>query len=334
MHTSAVNEARGIDALRHDLEGARDWMASICGPHALRARSPDNLQFHHSGTVMRSMASTLGYVEYGTDVTVSVDKAAPLNCYSVSLPLSGYQELSAQGRRWLSDQDHGIVLSPHERQDLAITGNCRKIIVAIPGQALRQVLEGLLQRPLQAPLTFEPRMSAAEGDQAAWWRMVRFLLAELERAAPLLEHQQMAENLEQALIKGLLLCQPHNYSPALAGLVQPACPHYLLRARQFIHDNAREDIALEDIEQAAGVSRYKLFEGFRHHFGQAPMAYLKGHRLEAVRREMLGDRSERNVSAIAMNWGFSHLGRFSSDYKQRFGETPSQTLKRATRRAA
>ncbi|WP_028208551.1 AraC family transcriptional regulator [Paraburkholderia nodosa] len=332
MQTPAANDSRGIDALRHDLEGARDWMASICGPHGLQVRSPQELQFHHSGTVMRSMASTLGYVEYGTDVTVSVHNDAPLNCYSVSLPLTGQQELAAHGRLWLSDRDSGLVLSPHETQDLAITGNCRKIIVSIPSPALRQVLEGLLQRPLDAALTFDPQMNAADGDQAAWWRMVKFLLAEMGQSGPLLNHQQMVGDLEQALIKGLLLSQPHNYSQALAEAMRPSCPHYLLRAKQFIHENAREDIALEDIERAAGVSRYKLFEGFRQHFGHAPMAYLKKHRLEAVRRDILADCSERNVSSIAMNWGFSHLGRFSSDYKQLFGETPSQTLKRAARR--
>src|ERR1700739_554293 len=127
MPTPAANDSRGIDDLRHDLEGARDWMAAICGPHGLQVRRPKELQFHHSGTVMRSMASTLGYVEYGTDVTVSVRNDAPLNCYSVSLPLTGQQELAAQGRLWLSDQDTGLVLSPHETQDLTITGNCRKI---------------------------------------------------------------------------------------------------------------------------------------------------------------------------------------------------------------
>jgi AraC-like DNA-binding protein len=331
MPTPSVTDTRGIDALRHDLEGARDWMASICGPHGLQVSTPRALQFHHSGTVMRSMASTLGYVEYGTDVTVSVRNDAPLNCYSVSLPLTGQQELAARGRLWLSDQDRGLVLSPHEAQDLAIAGNCRKIIVSIPRPALCQVLEGLLQRPLDAVLTFEPEMSAADGDQAAWWRMVKFLLAEMGQAGPLLNHQQMAGNLEQALIKGLLLSQTHNYSQALAETTRPLCPHYLLRAKKFIHDNAREDIALEDIERAAGVSRYKLFDGFKQHFGHAPMAYLKMHRLEAVRRDILADRAERNVSSIAMNWGFSHLGRFSNDYKQLFGETPSQTLKRAAR---
>ncbi|CAB3810244.1 hypothetical protein LMG28688_07200 [Paraburkholderia caffeinitolerans] len=332
MPTSAVNDCRGIDALRHDLEGARNWMETICGPHALQVRNPKQLNFHHSGTVMRSMASTLGYVEYGTDVTVSVRDDAPLNCYSVSLPITGQQELATRGRLWLSDQDSGLILSPHETQDLAITGSCRKIIVSIPQLALRQVLEGMLQRPLDIALTFEPQMDAANGDQAAWWRMVKFLLAEMGSAGPMINHQHMAGDLELALIKGLLLSQSHNFSQELAEAASPSCPHYLTRAKQFIHENAREDIALEDIERAAGVSRYKLFDGFKQHFGYAPMAYLKRYRLEAVRREILGDGCEGNVSSTAMNWGFSHLGRFAGDYKQLFGETPSQTLKRAAKR--
>jgi AraC-like DNA-binding protein len=332
MQTQAGHDSRGVEAERRDLDGARDWMAAICGPHWLRVHSPQHLQFHHSGTVLRAMSTTLGYVEYGTDVTVSVSTDSPLNCYSISLPLSGEQELAAHGRLWQSDQDKGLIVSPHEAQDLEIAGNCRKIIVAIPRPALRQVLEGLLHRPLDTPLTFQPGMDAASGDQAAWWRMVKFMLAEMERSGPLVNHLQMAGDLEQALLKGLLLSQPHNYSEALVDALSPSCPHYLLRARQFIQDNARENLTLEDIERAAGVSRYKLFDGFGQHFGQAPMAYLKKYRLEAVRRDMLVDRSERNISSIAMGWGFTHLGRFSSDYKKLFGEAPSETLKRVVRR--
>ncbi|RKP49772.1 AraC family transcriptional regulator [Pararobbsia silviterrae] len=309
-------------------------MAAICGPHWLRVSRPGHLQFHHSGTVLRAMSTTLGYVEYGTDVTVSVDTDAPLNCYSVSLPLTGEQELAARGRLWQSDRDNGLILTPHDAQELAIMGNCRKIIVAIPRPALRQVLEDLLKRPLNAPLTFEPGMDAANGEQAAWWRMVKYMLTETERGAPLSSHLHVAADLEQALLKGLLLSQPHNYSDALADALRPACSHYLLRARQFIQDNARENLTLDDIERAAGVSRFKLFDGFREQFGQSPMAYLKKFRLEAVRREMLADRSERNISAIAMGWGLTHLGRFSSEYKKLFGETPSETLKRAARASA
>ncbi|MCY1188248.1 Helix-turn-helix domain protein [compost metagenome] len=101
-----------------------------------------------------------------------------------------------------------------------------------------------------------------------------------------------------------------------------------MRARSFIQDHAREEICLEDIERAAGISRFKLFEGFKKYFGQSPMAYLKRHRLSAVRQELLEDRCARNISVIAMGWGFTHLGRFASEYRKLFDETPSMTLQR------
>ncbi|MEK6422175.1 MAG: AraC family transcriptional regulator [Burkholderia gladioli] len=328
MAPHIASDGHGIQATRHDFEGARDWMAHICGPHGLQVRRPGRVQFNHSGTVLRSMASTLGYVEYGTDVTISVDDGAPLNCYSISLPVTGQQALASRGRTWLSDAEKGVIVSPHETQALSINGNCRKIIVSVPRAALRQVLEGLLQRPLVEAIAFEPEMSAAAGEQGAWWRMVRFLTDEMERSGGWLNHLQMAGDLEQALLKGLLLAQPHNYSAELADALRPAVPHYVQLARQFIHAHAREDVTLEDIERAAGVSRQTLFAAFRQHVGQGPMAYLKRYRLEGVRRDMASDRSARNVSMVALGWGFTHLGRFSAEYKALFGETPSQTLKR------
>ncbi|TXC83704.1 AraC family transcriptional regulator [Paraburkholderia azotifigens] len=323
---------RDIQAALSDMDGAREWMASICGPHGLRVSRPERLRFQQSGTVLRSMATTIGYVEYGTDVTVAVRGDSPLNCYSVSLPVVGQQEMAAQGRLWLSDQDRGLIVSPQESQDLDIAGNCRKIHLAIPRSALQQVLQTMLQQPVEAPVVFQPEMDAVAGDQASWWRMVKFLMSEMERSGPLLAQFYLSGEFELTLLKGLLLSQPHNYSEQLANRSAQTPPHYLTRARQFIHDNAREQIALEDIERAAGVSRFKLFEGFKQYFGCAPMAYVRKYRLESVRREMLEDGSIRNISSVALSWGLSHLGRFSTEYKALFGESPSDTLKRASSR--
>jgi AraC-like DNA-binding protein len=102
----------------------------------------------------------------------------------------------------------------------------------------------------------------------------------------------------------------------------------LIRARQYIHDNAREALHLEDLEAAAGVSRFKLFDAFRKYFALSPMAYLKKYRLGAVRQEILEHGSTRTISEIALGWGFTHLGRFSAEYRKLFDESPSQTLQR------
>jgi transcriptional regulator GlxA family with amidase domain len=108
-------------------------------------------------------------------------------------------------------------------------------------------------------------------------------------------------------------------------------PEYVARAKSFIEANYREAIHLEDIEAAAGVSRLKLFVGFRKHIGLTPAAYLKDYRLRQARVRLLQDQSNQNISSIALSVGFNHLGRFASDYKLAFSESPSETIRRTTR---
>ncbi len=58
------------------------------------------------------------------------------------------------------------------------------------------------------------------------------------------------------------------------------------------------------------------------------MAYLKQKRLEAARRTLLtAEPLTTSVTEVATQWGFFHLGRFARDYRQLFGELPSETLK-------
>jgi AraC-like DNA-binding protein len=193
---------------------------------------------------------------------------------------------------------------------------------------MSESLEGMLQRPLDTPLRFEPVMDAVDGASASWWRMARYFIAELERSSELYEQVAFTRDIESSLIKGLILAQPNNYSEELRNVLGVKLPHYLIRAKQYIHDNAREALHLEDIEVAAGVSRFKLCEAFKKYFALSPMAYLKKYRLNAVRQEILEHGSARNISAIAMGWGFTHLGRFCAEYRKLFDESPSMTLQR------
>ena len=103
----------------------------------------------------------------------------------------------------------------------------------------------------------------------------------------------------------------------------------LLQVMTAIWETAREEVCLEDVERVSGVSRFKLYEGFKQHFGMSPLAFRKKYRLEEVRRNILRSGSRSSISGIAMDWGFTHLGRFSIEYKKQFNELPSETLKRS-----
>ena len=63
--------------------------------------------------------------------------------------------------------------------------------------------------------------------------------------------------------------------------------------------------------------------------GTTPKAYFKELRLTAARRELLRAERGARVTDVALRWGFLHFGWFAHDYRERFGETPSATLRRA-----
>ena len=324
--------------LRHDLQGAsndaagaRAWMAGICGPHALEVRGPGRLRFRHRGNRLLPGGTSLGIVEYGVDVDIGITHETPLRCFSVSLPLRGEQELNV-GTRHHSHPACGLVLDPSAPQALAIAAACRKIIVAIDRVTLSASLEELLQRRLGNPLRFQPISDLRAGATASWWNLVRHLCAELENPAGLCRDPRIARELEQTLLKGLLLSQPHNYSETLQTARRAAVPAHVQRLHQFLLDNARETLRGEDLPRIAGYSRSKVQADFKAHFGVAPFVFLRHHRLRQAREALLAAEGRRPVSEVALDWGFDHLGRFARDYQAAFGELPSATGQWARRR--
>ena len=91
------------------------------------------------------------------------------------------------------------------------------------------------------------------------------------------------------------------------------------------------------IAQAAatlGVTVRTLHNHCQKQLGMSPGRYIKLTRLLRARMTLLhADPACSSVTAIARACGFTQLGRFSVDYRQAFGETPSQTLRADLHRA-
>ncbi|MGD9620332.1 MAG: helix-turn-helix transcriptional regulator [Mycolicibacterium sp.] len=105
-------------------------------------------------------------------------------------------------------------------------------------------------------------------------------------------------------------------------------PRALQEALDFIHANSRYDITIQDVAAAAGVTPRAIQYAFREHLDTTPLEYLRRCRLERAHRELLAaDPARDTVTAIAGRCGFSHPGRFSSEYKKTFGTEPSNTLR-------
>jgi len=77
------------------------------------------------------------------------------------------------------------------------------------------------------------------------------------------------------------------------------------------------------------VSERTLEYAFGDHFGTTPKEYLKRRRLNQVRK-ILRQRPHKNIPIvdIANCCGFWHMGQLAADYRNLFGELPSETFNR------
>ncbi|OWK25499.1 hypothetical protein AJ87_09395 [Rhizobium yanglingense] len=92
--------------------------------------------------------------------------------------------------------------------------------------------------------------------------------------------------------------------------------------------NILRPITLPEIANACGVSARTLQEGFRNFRVTTPIAYLQHLRLEAAHKDLSSGGINLSVKAVALKWGFAHIGRFSALYRKRFGKLPSHTLRK------
>lgn len=136
----------------------------------------------------------------------------------------------------------------------------------------------------------------------------------------------------RVLARATLLAIPNTALDLLGGTPVPALrraePATVRRAVEFVDANAHLDIDINQIADVARIGPRGLQAAFRKHRDQTPLEYLREVRMEGARRDLqAGDPTRGStVAEIAGRWGFTHPGRFSVEYRRRYGRSPSRTL--------
>jgi AraC-like DNA-binding protein len=98
--------------------------------------------------------------------------------------------------------------------------------------------------------------------------------------------------------------------------------------RDYIHANYSQPITMQDLYAKANVTHRTMDRLFKDELGMSPLKYLLVCRLGAVREQLANpDCSKMEISTIAQDCGFSHLGRFSHYFKQHYGVSPREFRK-------
>jgi len=106
-------------------------------------------------------------------------------------------------------------------------------------------------------------------------------------------------------------------------------PGPLKKALDLLKAEPARAWTIGQIALACGVGHRTLQRHFRRFIGRMPVEFLRDLRLDRARQELLRGARPASVTEIAVRSGFNHVGRFATQYRARYGETPSATLCRS-----
>jgi AraC-like DNA-binding protein len=300
------------DVQTPDLAWVRREIARFLKPFELSAHAN---QPYHARLVHRRLRRTeLTLIDYGGEV--AIDAGRITRCYLLQVPLSGSYTARCGGDPVEVKTHWAHVVHPGTPLDMEWTRDCRVLVLRFD-EAMMAACR--TRHPSAEPFSLDAQPHRSLG------RVIDYVAREAT-AGRLFDHApHIAAYAENLLLATLTTTLDQRVAAAPC---EPA-PDYVRRAERFMLDHLTEDVTVADVAQAIDSSTRTLHDGFKRANGVGPLTWLRTERLERARRELLGARrGEVHVTDIATRWGFQHLGRFCVAYRERFGETPTQTLQR------
>jgi AraC-like DNA-binding protein len=271
-------------------------------------------------------AVTVGDLHFGMDVRIH---AGELGAYHVNLPLSGAMAFRQKpGDSFLATPANAGVFRP--TGDTVVdrwAGDCRIIAVKISRAELENQLARMLDAPVRGPIDLAADLDVTCGAGAAWARLARMIAADTSEAG-LTVHPVVGARLRETLVSGLLAATGHRYRDAMERH-RPAlaAPGAIRRVVEAMRAQPGRPFTVTDLAGIAGVGVRSLQQSFQRYVGMPPMTYLRQLRLGLVHDELRLAAPGTTVAQVAYRYGFTHPSRFAAAYRQRYGTSPSDTLR-------
>src|SRR6266496_3263071 len=104
-------------------------------------------------------------------------------------------------------------------------------------------------------------------------------------------------------------------------MAYPPPARHLLRARDLADARYFEPLDVDDLAEAAGLSRAHFSREFRRAFGESPHSYLLTRRLE--RAAALLRATDNSVADICFSVGLKSVGSFTTSFTRTYGKSPT-----------
>ncbi|ACB96100.1 helix-turn-helix domain-containing protein [Beijerinckia indica] len=245
-------------------------------------------------------------------------------------------------RSWLGQSEHPVVKVHFQTKGTSIFEQGQTRIVLSPGDCLAYDVaqphlissleytehevaiipkKSLMERRIAARQFPAVHMSTEHGDI----RFVRnFLLSALRQASTLSNKsiKPIADALLDVLIIPLSEGRPQGVSSDRRETLR-------IRAQDYIRQNLGDtDLTIDRIARALGCSKRYLHMIFMDE-GITVSRFIWNERLDRCFYDLKdAHQSNKTITEVAIEWGFSSPSHFSRSFKDRYGFTPSTALKR------
>jgi len=249
------------------------------------------------------------------------------NAVCLTVPTGGGFEVHDRGRIHTFRSAAAHFLDTAECFDARAPQDSCTLVAFLDRSLFESHLRALAGEDASEQLRLASSIDITAGAGASVVRYLRYVWRELQRDESLLRAPRIAREVEQTLAAMLVeACQRGDPEATTGG--GEATVESLHRAEDFLTAHLVRPVALPEVASAAGATVRTLSRAFRRKHGIGPIAFLRRQRLEAARRDLrAAEGLSTTVTAVALRYGFEHLGRFAGAYRRAFGEAPSETLR-------
>lgn len=306
-----------------DIDEVQSSVSVMIKPHRL------SQQYAHQNLCTRLRCASFGRTSvlrlgYGAHVRIQPEELNSF--YLVQLPQYGHATVQS-GKEIIDSSPHiATILNPNAKIDMTWHANNEQLMLKIDRSLIEDIAVSMGLHIPESGLVFPTKF---EGHQLARWKvMQRYILDCAYHLEDLLKSPLLLAQIEELMARTLLELHPPK-AQENPRYTREVLPKYIKLVENYLHEHANQPIKLHELATIAQVSIRTLHARFQEYYGISPMHYLRQIRLDRVRHELLhNNQTELSISEIALRWGFMHHGRFSAEFKQRFGESPSQFIHR------
>jgi AraC-like DNA-binding protein len=314
FHVNALRRYRLFEST--DLDQTRELISNVMQPHALVPTGSVNGRSYMDFVNLGGLG--LGTIGFGDAMHVGV-KAID-GYYLLMFCVVGEAEVLTMGRSLQVNREQGVLCSPGQAFDAHLSPSSVQLVLRIDPDALEK------QTGLNAD-DLTSLVPVGGLHMRGWMQQLQLVASSTELLACARSNPRVAVQIERLLLDLFAAGHAGHAAESNGHVGNTVSPAFMKRAEAFIEAHCSEALEVLEIANAAGVSARTLRDGFQHFKEVSPMQFVRHLRLERARDALRKSSSDRRVAEIALDCGFTHLGRFAMAYKRIFGELPSDTLR-------